>query len=121
MQAGAWAVVPKDTSAQALAQQLCTLCDACEGILPTSPAPSPRDCAAAARAYARVHGLSARETEVLAHALAGEVRKQCAARIGCSAGTVSTYWQRIYNKTGQRQQEDVLRDVLRFVLESRLA
>jgi len=119
--AGAWAVVPKDASAQALALQLRTLCDARAGVVPASPLPPPRDYTAAAREYARAHGLSARETEVLALALAGQVRKQCAAHLGCSTGSVSSYWQRIYNKTGRRQQEDVLRDVLGFVLDHWLA
>lgn len=119
--AAAWAVVPKDTSAEALVLQLDTLCEACAHIPPTPCRRPPCEHAALARAYGHAHGLSPRETEVLEHALSGEVRKQCAHGLGCSTGSVASYWQRIYRKTNQHGREDVVLDVLRFVLESGLA
>lgn len=117
--AAAWAVIPKDTKAEALAVQLQTLSGSCAPIDATPTPALPSDRTSAARAYARAHGLSQRETEVLEHALVGEVRKQSADGIGCHPGSVARYWRRIYRKTNTHAHDEVVLDVLRFVLEQR--
>jgi len=65
------------------------------------------------RSFAQDVGLSQREEEILALACAGMCDKDILARCGCAAGTVATYWQRIFGKTGQRSQRDVIAAVLR--------
>ncbi len=115
VRAGAHAVVPKDTDASALAQQLAALCEL--GGAAAAPAQAPRDHAGAASAYARAHNLSPRETQVLECALAGDGREQTAYLIGCKPGTIATHWRRIFNKTGKPTKSDVLADAFRFLLD----
>ncbi len=55
---------------------------------------------AAARAFAREYGLSAREIEVIALTAAGIRGRELAARMSCSIHTVREYWQRVQRKTG---------------------
>ena len=61
--------------------------------------------------------LSPRESQVLLAALRGCQNKQIAADIGCSAATVTTYWQRIYGKMGCRTRIEVFARVVDFLVE----
>jgi two-component system, OmpR family, response regulator CpxR len=62
--------------------------------------------------FARAHALSSRETGVLTLSAAGLHRKEVAFRLGCSAGTVDTYWRRIFRKTATASQCEVLAALL---------
>jgi DNA-binding NarL/FixJ family response regulator len=64
--------------------------------------------------FATRHRLSPREQLILEQAVAGASDKEVAFRLGCARGTIATYWQRIFNKTGQRSQRDVLSALLRL-------
>jgi DNA-binding CsgD family transcriptional regulator len=66
--------------------------------------------------FAVHHGLSARETTVLALAAAGLHRKESASRLGCSLGTVDTYWRRIFRKTGRTSQSELFVALLAFAI-----
>lgn len=68
------------------------------------------------RRFAAHHGLSARETMVLALAAAGLHRKESASRLGCSLGTVDTYWRRIFRKTGRTSQAELFVALLSFAM-----
>ena len=63
--------------------------------------------------YARSHGLSRAEAEVLSFACEGLETKEIAARTGRSYKTVESYWSRIYLKTGLRSQRRVIVAALR--------
>src|SRR5205814_564556 len=60
------------------------------------------------RRYARRHGLSKAEAEVLSFACDGLETKEIAARTGRSYKTVESYWARIYLKTGLHSQRRVI-------------
>jgi DNA-binding CsgD family transcriptional regulator len=62
--------------------------------------------------FARAHRLSLRERGVLALCAGGLHRKEVAFRLGCSAGTVDTYWRRIFKKTSATSQCEVLAALL---------
>lgn len=64
--------------------------------------------------FATHYRLSPREQSILEQAVAGSNDKEIALRLGCARGTIATYWQRIFNKTGQRSQRDVLSAMLRL-------
>jgi DNA-binding CsgD family transcriptional regulator len=71
------------------------------------------------RAFARAHGLSGREHEVLAQAAAGLSNKDIAADLGCSPKTVDVYWSRIFMKLGVRSRAAVMSLVLRAATSAR--
>jgi len=58
--------------------------------------------------FARKYRLSEREREVLFAALRGLNNQETAQELKCDRGTVSTYWNRIFAKTGWRSQRDVI-------------
>jgi DNA-binding CsgD family transcriptional regulator len=58
--------------------------------------------------FARFFKLSPRETTLLRHALAGMNNDEAAAALGCSRGTVSTFWNRVFRKTNVSGQRDVI-------------
>ena len=66
--------------------------------------------------YASVHGLSRRERAVLALGARGLHRKGMATELGCSAGTVNTYWNRILRKLRLTSQAEVLAHLLELAL-----
>jgi DNA-binding CsgD family transcriptional regulator len=66
--------------------------------------------------YALRHMLSGRETSVLELAAVGLHRKEVSSRLGCSPGTVDTYWRRIFRKTNRGSECAVLADVLAFAV-----
>jgi DNA-binding NarL/FixJ family response regulator len=63
--------------------------------------------------FARNYGLSPRETDLLRHAVLGLNNDEAAAALGCSRGTVATFWHRIFRKTGVSGQRDVMIRLLR--------
>jgi len=65
-------------------------------------------------AYSGVHGLSGQESRLLLGAVQGTADKLIASEWGCSRATVSTYWKRIFAKTGMRPQREVLAHLVRF-------
>ena len=67
--------------------------------------------------YAAAHQLSRQELRLLLGIIEGRSDKSIAADWGRSRSTVSTYWKRIFAKTGQRPQREVLAHVLRFTAE----
>jgi DNA-binding NarL/FixJ family response regulator len=58
--------------------------------------------------FAKKYRLSEREREVLFAALRGLNNQETAEELKCDRGTVSTYWNRIFAKTGWRSQRDVI-------------
>ena len=64
--------------------------------------------------YSGVHGLSGQESRLLLSAVQGTADKRIASDWGCSRATVSTYWKRIFAKTGMRPQREVLAHLVRF-------
>ena len=66
--------------------------------------------------FAATHGLSVRETGVLQLAASGFHRKETAYRLGCSLGTVDTYWRRLLRKTGCQDQWRLYADLLLFAI-----
>ena len=66
--------------------------------------------------YADLHGLSNRERAVLTLGARGLHRKGMATELGCSPGTVNTYWNRILKKLRLTSQAEVLAHLLRLAL-----
>jgi DNA-binding NarL/FixJ family response regulator len=66
--------------------------------------------------FAHTRGLSRRETEVLLLAAAGLHRKDAASQLACSAGTVHTYWRRIFHKMRCSSQAEVFVAIMTFAL-----
>ena len=66
--------------------------------------------------YADVYGLSRRERAVLSLGARGLHRKGMATELGCSPGTVNTYWNRILKKLRLSSQAEVLAHLLRLAL-----
>ena len=56
--------------------------------------------------------LTAREREVCARSLTGQTARQIAGELGLGAGTVLTYRQRAYAKTGSNKASDLLAAVM---------
>jgi len=71
--------------------------------------------------YADVHGLSKRERAVLTLGARGLHRKGMATELGCSPGTVNTYWNRILRKLHLTSQAEVLANLLRLALGAPVA
>ncbi|MEM1031772.1 MAG: response regulator transcription factor [Myxococcota bacterium] len=67
-------------------------------------------------AYARHHGLSGRETELLILAAEGLEDDAICTRLAVQGNTLKTYWKRIFKKTGEHTQRSVMGAVLRFTL-----
>ena len=67
--------------------------------------------------FGQREGLSARETAVLTLAALGIHRKEAASRLGCSAGTVDTYWRRIFKKTRSSSQAEIFALLLASALD----
>lgn len=78
-----------------------------------TPAPDAGPASEPLHRYARSHGLSRAEAEVLSFACEGLETKEIAARTGRSYKTVESYWSRIYLKTGLRSQRRVIVAALR--------
>jgi DNA-binding CsgD family transcriptional regulator len=72
------------------------------------------------RGFGSKHGLSVRETEVLFRLVDGDCRKQAATALGCSAGTVDTYWRRILAKSGADSLERFLANLIRYFISELL-
>ncbi len=62
----------------------------------------------AVEAFARRMALSQQELHVLRGAMRGKSTKQIAESLACTPGTVKTYWQRIFDKTGLRSRASVI-------------
>jgi len=69
-----------------------------------------------AESFALHHGLSDRETEVLLSATQGHDDERICKLLDVQSGTVRTYWKRIFKKTGEHNQRNVMGAVLRFAL-----
>jgi DNA-binding CsgD family transcriptional regulator len=67
----------------------------------------------AVRGFAVANRLSRREAQLLELAVAGLNNKEAAAALGCQRPTVSTYWNRIFSKTGVRTQRDIMASIIR--------
>jgi DNA-binding CsgD family transcriptional regulator len=59
-------------------------------------------------AFSREHKLSPRETALLRLALSGLNNDEASQVLGCSRATVSSFWNRIFRKTGVSGQRDVV-------------
>jgi len=68
-------------------------------------------------AYARGHALSPQERRLLLATINGRTEKDAAFLLGCRRSTTSTYWQRIFHKTGRRSQVEVVSAVLRWSVD----
>jgi DNA-binding CsgD family transcriptional regulator len=66
--------------------------------------------------FGSTHGLSEREAETVALALAGMRTKEIASALGCAPQTIATYWDRIYRKTNTNSREMVLALMIRFIV-----
>jgi DNA-binding NarL/FixJ family response regulator len=69
-------------------------------------------------AYAVSRHLSAQERRLLLATVKGSSEKEVAFSLGCRRSTTSTYWQRIFQKTGLRSQIEVLSAVLRWTIDA---
>jgi DNA-binding NarL/FixJ family response regulator len=69
--------------------------------------------------YVGKYRLSVRERAVLAFCARGLNRKEVASELGCSCGTIDTYWSRILRKTQTASQAEVLATLLDMALEHR--
>lgn len=58
--------------------------------------------------FLREHRLSPRESLLLKLSLGGWNNHQIAESFGCSRATISTYWNRVFRKTGANGQREVL-------------
>jgi DNA-binding CsgD family transcriptional regulator len=87
----------------------------CEGLSGVSDASKTSSLVIAA--YASGQGLSTQEQRLLAATVAGKVEKEIAASLRCTRSTLSTYWQRIFRKTGCRSQTQVVSAVLRWMVD----
>lgn len=65
------------------------------------------------REFSARHHLSPQEAVVLTMAISGRYGKEIAAILNCSPHTISTYWKRIYKRTGYSGQAAVIAAVLR--------
>lgn len=63
--------------------------------------------------FAKAYALSPRETALLQHTVLGLNNDEAAAALGCTRGTVATFWHRIFKKTGVSGQRDVMILLLR--------
>ncbi|MBI5507581.1 MAG: response regulator transcription factor [Deltaproteobacteria bacterium] len=70
-------------------------------------------------AFCTHHGVSPRESELLLLAAKGIDNDEAASLMKCQRGTVTTFWRRIFKKTGHHSQRDVLAALLRFELAER--
>jgi DNA-binding NarL/FixJ family response regulator len=68
--------------------------------------------------YSRCHRLSAQEQRLLLATVRGSSEKEVAYSLGCRRSTMSTYWQRIFQKTGFHSQIEVISAVLRWTIEA---
>ena len=59
-------------------------------------------------AFSRLHGLTARETDVLAHLVRGRALAAIAERLCVSTGTVKTHALHIYAKTGVHSRQELM-------------
>lgn len=71
------------------------------------------------RRFARAHKLSPRETALVRFAVTGTNNDEAAALLGCSRATISTYWNRVFRKTGVSGQKEVI--ILLFTQQSTLS
>lgn len=67
--------------------------------------------------FARNYRLSPRETDLLRCAVGGMNNDEAASALGCSRGTVSTFWHRIFKKTRVSGQRDVIILLMRATQE----
>jgi DNA-binding CsgD family transcriptional regulator len=58
--------------------------------------------------FSRAHRLSPRETALLRLALSGRNNDEAAEALGCSRATISSFWNRVFRKTGVSGQRDVV-------------
>ena len=63
--------------------------------------------------FATRYRLSPKEASLVRHALEGLNNDEAADALGCSRPTVSTYWNRIFRKTGVSGQRDLVILVMR--------
>lgn len=68
--------------------------------------------------FALRYGLSQQERRLLIATVEGMSEKEIAWISGCARATVSTYWQRIFKKTGCRSQIEVMSAVLRWTMSA---
>jgi DNA-binding CsgD family transcriptional regulator len=68
------------------------------------------------QSFARYYRLSQREASVLNLFALGLHRKESAFQLGCSPGTVDTYWRRIFRKTGTPAQSELFAALLSFAV-----
>lgn len=69
--------------------------------------------------FGKEHGLAIRELLVLQEAVEGLGDKEIASALRLAPGTLSTYWTRIFNRTGLRSQREVLAAMVRLAAEGR--
>lgn len=70
-------------------------------------------------AFCRHHQLSPKETRLLLLAIAGHNNDEIAELLACARPTVATHWNRIFAKTAQRGQRDVMAALVRWLVGGR--
>jgi DNA-binding NarL/FixJ family response regulator len=98
------ATVPKPCSPRLIAQAI---------------ANAARPASNAVAAYARAHGVSDKEAEVLMLAASGASTRDNAERLSVKPSSIHTYWRRIFWKTGIRSQSQVLAQVFMRAMQRR--
>ncbi len=71
--------------------------------------------------FSRRFRLSEREGQLLQLAADGAESEDAMRELGCNRGTLTTYWARIFKKTGCQSRGGVLAAILRFELQRRSA
>lgn len=67
--------------------------------------------------FCREYGLSRKETELVLAITSGLSNQEAAESLSCKRGTVSTYWSRIFDKTGCHSRQEVIGALFRFLFE----
>ena len=62
--------------------------------------------------YATAMALSSRERQILVLTYRKQSTKQIAEKLRCKEGTLASYWQRIFRKTGCRSKQEVLASIV---------
>ena len=65
--------------------------------------------------FAARYRLSPTESRLLALAISGRTNDEAADALECARGTVGTYWNRIFTKTGERGQRNVMAALVRWL------
>jgi len=97
------AVLPKPTTAEVV----CTVVEAMHSCAEVD----------AVGLFCRHFHISGRCEDIVRGVAGGRTNAQMATELGCSRGTISSYWKRVFDRTQLRSQPEVVAAVLQFALQ----